>query len=160
MALVGYDWDCVPGRWLIYTLLLAMPFPAFAVRPEPNILSGTAPLSVSARGLCQSATCVACWQQYQCSLMRSALCQTRRLLGGCSTAPFCRGMLYARLQSRGAVGNLNLLRAVTIIRPIRLGVRASAAACARLALLAEDTPADDGAGSTSGSLAPSSDSEP
>jgi hypothetical protein len=33
-ALPGYDWDCVPGRWLIYTLLLAMPFPEVAVRPD------------------------------------------------------------------------------------------------------------------------------
>ena len=48
----------------------------------------------------------------------------------------------------------NLLRAGAIVRPLR------AAACARLALLAEDAPADDGAGSVAGSLAPSSDSEP
>jgi len=32
----GYDWDCTPGRWLLYTLLLAMPFPAVAVRPDPH----------------------------------------------------------------------------------------------------------------------------
>ena len=30
----GYQWDCEPGRWLIYTLLLALPFPAVAVRPD------------------------------------------------------------------------------------------------------------------------------
>ena len=30
-----YDWDCTPGKWLIYTLLLALPFPAVAVRPDP-----------------------------------------------------------------------------------------------------------------------------
>ena len=34
-ACPGYQWDCVPGRWLIYTLLLAMPFPAKVVRPDP-----------------------------------------------------------------------------------------------------------------------------
>ena len=34
VALVGYDWDSVPGRWLIYMLLLALPFPAVAVRPD------------------------------------------------------------------------------------------------------------------------------
>ena len=31
----GYQWDCIPGKWLIYTLLLALPFPAVAVRPDP-----------------------------------------------------------------------------------------------------------------------------
>ena len=30
-----YQWDCTPGKWLIYTLLLALPFPAVAVRPDP-----------------------------------------------------------------------------------------------------------------------------
>jgi len=35
-TLSGYDWDCEPGRWLIYTLLLALPFPAVAVRPDPD----------------------------------------------------------------------------------------------------------------------------
>ena len=33
-AVPGYDWACVPGRWLIYTLLLALPFPEVAVRPD------------------------------------------------------------------------------------------------------------------------------
>ena len=33
-ALSGYEWDCEPGRWLIYTLLLALPFPTVAVRPD------------------------------------------------------------------------------------------------------------------------------
>ena len=35
-TLSGYEWDCEPGRWLIYTLLLALPFPAVAVRPDPD----------------------------------------------------------------------------------------------------------------------------
>jgi hypothetical protein len=30
----GYDWDCIPGRWLVYTLLLALPFSARVVRPN------------------------------------------------------------------------------------------------------------------------------
>ena len=29
-----YQWDCEPGRWLIYTLLLVLPFPSVAVRPD------------------------------------------------------------------------------------------------------------------------------
>jgi hypothetical protein len=32
-AAPGYDWNCVPGQWLMYTLLLALPFPARVVRP-------------------------------------------------------------------------------------------------------------------------------
>ena len=32
-AVPGYDWNCVPGQWLMYTLLLALPFPARVVRP-------------------------------------------------------------------------------------------------------------------------------
>jgi hypothetical protein len=30
----NYDWDCTPGKWLIYTVLLALPFPEVAVRPD------------------------------------------------------------------------------------------------------------------------------
>ena len=33
IALPGYDWDCMPGRWLTYLLLLAMLFSAKVVRP-------------------------------------------------------------------------------------------------------------------------------
>ena len=33
---IEYDWDCLPGRWLIYTILLAVPFPMKAVRPDPQ----------------------------------------------------------------------------------------------------------------------------
>ena len=29
-----YNWDCVPGQWLMYTLLLALPFSASVVRPD------------------------------------------------------------------------------------------------------------------------------
>jgi hypothetical protein len=32
-AIPAYNWDCTPGRWLVYTLLLALPFPAKVVRP-------------------------------------------------------------------------------------------------------------------------------
>ena len=35
-GIAGYSWDSTPGRWLIYTILLAMPFPAVAVRPDPR----------------------------------------------------------------------------------------------------------------------------
>jgi hypothetical protein len=34
-AVPGYDWDCIPGYWQTYTLLLALPFPAKVVRPDP-----------------------------------------------------------------------------------------------------------------------------
>jgi hypothetical protein len=33
-AAPAYDWDCTPGRWLLYTILLAIPFPAKVVRPD------------------------------------------------------------------------------------------------------------------------------
>ena len=36
-GIAGYLWDSTPGRWLVYTLLLAMPFPAVAVRPDPGM---------------------------------------------------------------------------------------------------------------------------
>jgi len=35
-ALRAYGWECEPGWWLIYTLLLALPFPAVAIRPDPR----------------------------------------------------------------------------------------------------------------------------
>jgi hypothetical protein len=34
-----YLWDGIPAKWLIYTLLLAVPFPAVAVRPDPDLSS-------------------------------------------------------------------------------------------------------------------------
>jgi hypothetical protein len=33
-AIDAYQWDCTPGRWLLYTLLLALPFAANVVRPD------------------------------------------------------------------------------------------------------------------------------
>ena len=33
-SIPGYQWNCVPGRWLVYMLLLAMPYPEVAVRPD------------------------------------------------------------------------------------------------------------------------------
>ena len=33
-AAPGYNWECVPGRWLAYTLLLALPFSSRVVRPD------------------------------------------------------------------------------------------------------------------------------
>jgi hypothetical protein len=33
-ALPAYDWNCVPGQCLSYTLLLSLPFPASVVRPD------------------------------------------------------------------------------------------------------------------------------
>jgi hypothetical protein len=32
-ALEHYQWECIPGRWLTYMLILALPFPRSAVRP-------------------------------------------------------------------------------------------------------------------------------
>ena len=31
-AAPGYDWNCVPGQWLVYSLLLALPFLTCVVR--------------------------------------------------------------------------------------------------------------------------------
>ena len=33
-AVAGYEWECDPGRWLMYTLLLALPFSERVVRPD------------------------------------------------------------------------------------------------------------------------------
>jgi hypothetical protein len=33
----NYDWDSTPGRWLTYCLVLAMPFPEKAVRPDNTV---------------------------------------------------------------------------------------------------------------------------
>ena len=33
-ALQNYQWDCVPGQWITYTILLALPFPEKVVRPD------------------------------------------------------------------------------------------------------------------------------
>ena len=35
-AVPVYDWECVPGRWLIYTLLLALPFSERVVCPDAD----------------------------------------------------------------------------------------------------------------------------
>ena len=33
-AAPSYDWNCLPGQWLVYMLLLAMPYPERVVRPD------------------------------------------------------------------------------------------------------------------------------
>jgi hypothetical protein len=33
-AAPAYHWDCLPGQWLMYMLLLAMPYPAHVVHPD------------------------------------------------------------------------------------------------------------------------------
>jgi len=33
-AAPAYHWDCLPGQWLVYMLLLAMPYPAHVVHPD------------------------------------------------------------------------------------------------------------------------------
>ena len=38
-----YDWDCVPGRWTMYCIVLAMPFPAKVVVPPPGSASPALP---------------------------------------------------------------------------------------------------------------------
>jgi hypothetical protein len=152
-ALVGYDWDCVPGRWLIYTLLLALPFPAVAVRPDAENPVWLCPPKRKRKGVVPERD------------LRGMPAAVPVLPDAQYSLPEAVGRLFDRtILSRDALRPLadawcrlsvgNLLRAGAIVRPLR------AAACARLALLAEDAPADDGAGSVAGSLAPSSDSEP
>ena len=38
-----YDWDCLPGRWTMYCIVLAMPFPAKVVVPPPGSASPVLP---------------------------------------------------------------------------------------------------------------------
>jgi hypothetical protein len=40
-AIAGYEWDCLPGRWLQYLLILAMPYSERAVKPTDDGLSWT-----------------------------------------------------------------------------------------------------------------------
>ena len=43
----GYDWHCMPGRWLTYCLLLALPFSERVVSPPPQSASPALPDSES-----------------------------------------------------------------------------------------------------------------
>jgi hypothetical protein len=45
LAVLGYDWDCMPGRWLTYCLLLALPFSEKVVSPPPQSASPALPAS-------------------------------------------------------------------------------------------------------------------
>jgi hypothetical protein len=153
VALVGYDWDCVPGRWLIYTLLLALPFPAVAVRPDAEQPVWLCPPKRKRKGVAPERdlrgmpTVVPVLSDAQYSLPEAV-----GRLFDCTILSRDALRPLADAWCRLSVGNL--LRAGAIIRPLR------AAACARLALLVEDALADDETGSAAGSLAPSSDSEP
>lgn len=40
-AIAGYQWDCLPGRWLQYLLILAMPYSERVVKPTDDGLSWT-----------------------------------------------------------------------------------------------------------------------
>ena len=152
-ALSGYNWDCIPGRWLIYTLLLAMPFPEVAVRPDAEQPVWLCPPKRKCKGVEPGRD------------LHGMPAEVPVLPDEQYALPEAVGRLFDRtILSRDALRPLadawcrlsegNLLRAGAVVRPLR------AAAVARLALVGEDAPADDDVGSAAGSFAPSSDSEP
>ena len=147
LALAMYNWDCIPGRWLIYTLLLALPFPAVAVRPDAANPVWLCPPKRKRRGveperdLNGMPAVVPVLPDEQYSLPEAV----GRLF---DSTVLSRDALRPLADAWCRLSEGNLLRAGAIIRPLR------AAACARLALLAE------GAESLADSRAPSSDSEP
>lgn len=147
LALAMYNWDCIPGRWLIYTLLLALPFPAVTVRPDAVNPVWLCPPKRKRRGveperdLNGMPAVVPVLPDEQYSLPEAV----GRLF---DSTVLSRDALRPLADAWCRLSEGNLLRAGAIIRPLR------AAACARLALLAE------GAESLADSRAPSSDSEP
>ena len=152
-ALPGYNWNCVPGRWLIYTLLLAMPFPEVAVRPDAEQPVWLCPPKHKRKGVVPARD------------LHGMPAEVPVLPDEQYSLPEAVGRLFDRtILSRDALRPLadawcrlsegNLLRAGAAVRPLR------AAAVARLALMGEDAPVDDDAGSAAGSIAPSSVSEP
>ena len=50
-ARTNYVWDCIPGRWLIYTILLAVPFPEKVVCPDAVNPLWQRPQTAKARNL-------------------------------------------------------------------------------------------------------------
>ena len=155
----GYDWNCTPGRWLIYTLLLALPFPEVAVRPDAQRPVWLCPPKRKYRGVVPERN------------LRGMPAVVPVLPDAQYALPEALGRLFDRtVLSRDALRPLadvwcrlaegNLLRAGAVVRPLRK------AAVDRLVEAIFDgmdgNASDDGGPPTSScsSTSSSSDSEP
>jgi hypothetical protein len=159
-ALVGYNWDCVPGQWLIYTLLLALPFPAKVVRPDTVSPVWLCPPKRKRHGAVPDRN------------LRGMPDDVPQLPDAQYSLPEAVGRLFdctvlasdalrpsADLWCRLAMGNL--LRAGAVVRPLRAAASQQPSAAAGVA--ATVPAVNDNASTSSGSSdesPPGSDAEP
>ena len=159
-ALVGYNWDCVPGQWLIYTLLLALPFPAKVVRPDTVSPVWLCPPKRKRHGVVPDRN------------LRGMPDDVPQLPDAQYSLPEAVGRLFdctvlsgdalrtpADMWCRLAMGNL--LRAGAVVRPMRAAVNQRLGAANGAAAAVADV--DDAASNSSASSnesPPGSDSEP
>ena len=156
----GNDWDCVPGQWLIYTLLLALPFPAKVVRPDAVSPIWQCPPKRKWRGAARDRN------------LRGMPDGVPHLPDAQYSLPEAVGRLFdctilsgdalrtlADMWCRLAMGNL--LRAGAVVRPLRAAVNQRLSA---VNIAAATEPAVDDAASVSSASSdespPGSDSEP
>lgn len=164
----GYDWECVPGQWLVYTLLLALPFPAVAVRPDARKPVWVCPPKRKRRGVAPEPdlhgmpTEVPVLPDVEYSLPEAV-----GRLFDCTV--LSNDALRPLADAWCQLSEGNLLRAGAVIRPLRETVDAQRAAAAALATgngdVARGDAEADGDGLSTSSLSsdespPGSDAEP
>jgi hypothetical protein len=114
----GYEWDCVPGKWLIYTMLLALPFSAkfvcpdtekpVWVRPPARRMKGVVPVP-NLRGMPESVPQLPA-EQYALPLAVGHLCDCT-ILSSDALRPLADAWCQLAMD--------NLLRAGSVVAPLR-----------------------------------------
>ena len=146
-AVPGYDWSCMPGRWLTYTLLLALPFPAKVVRPDAAQPVWFAGPKRRVRGVVPAHDLTG--MPAVLPALSDHLYRLPELVGRMYDSVILTGDALRSLEDAWCVyARRNLLRAGAVVRPLRV-----AAETARAAARAAGDLDDDGDRSTTSFVA-------
>ena len=140
-AAPGYDWNCAPGRWLAYTLLLALPFPAKAVRPDGEHPVWFCKPKRRVKGVVRERDLTAI--PTEMPELPDAQFLLRECVGRIYDAVVLSGDALRPLADAWCrYAQRNLFRAAAVVRPLRLAAE-TARAAARAAGTLEDSEAED-----------------
>jgi len=150
----AYDWNCVPGQWLMYTLLLALPFPASVVRPDDQNPVWFCPPKRRVKGL-QRDRDLTGMPMLPLPVLSEAQFSLPKLVGEMYDCTILPGDAMRPLADTWCrFSETNLLRAGHAVRPLRV-----AAETARAAVRAAAGSACDSSGRSTSSFISTTDSD-
>ena len=151
----GYNWNCIPGQWLMYTLLLALPFPASVVRPDAQNPVWLCPPKRRVQGV-QRDRDLSSMAVLPLPVLPDAEFSLPELVGKMYDCTILPGDALRPLADAWCkFAESNLFRAGRAVRPLRVAVE-TARAAARAAVGSDR---DDCDGRSTTSFVPSSDSD-